>query len=116
MHLCVPRNMVQSAGMYATLLQSDDPAIVIETLNQYRVREKMPENIGEYTVPLGVPEVMVKGDDITIVSYGATLWKVMEAVESLKEWNIHPEVIDVQTLMPFDIPGMRSEERRVGRD
>lgn len=106
MHLCVPRNMVQASGMYATLLQSDDPAIVIETLNQYRVREKMPENIGEFTVPLGVPEVMTEGDDITIVSYGATLWKVMEAVEILNEWNIYPEVLDVQTLMPFDIPGM----------
>src|SRR5690625_6163185 len=80
MHLCVPRNMVQAAGMYATLLQSDDPAIVIETLNQYRVREKMPENISEYTVQVGEPEEVVKADEIGIVSYGATLWKVMEEI------------------------------------
>lgn len=116
LHLCVPRNMVQAAGMYATLLQSDDPAIVIETLNQYRVREKMPENIGEFTVPLGVPEVMKAGDDITIVSYGATLWKVMEAAESLEKWGVNAEVIDVQTLMPFDIPGIIGQSvRRTNR-
>src|SRR5699024_11193242 len=91
---------------YATLLQSDDPAIVIETLNQYRVRERMPDNIGEFTVPLGIPEVMTEGEDITIVSYGATLWKVLEAAESLRDWDVHAEVIDVQTLMPFDISGI----------
>src|SRR5690606_29895701 len=102
-HLCVPRNMVQAAGMYNTLLQSDDPAIVIEVLNGYRVKEKLPDNIGEYTVPLGQAECIRSGHDITVVSYGATLWLVMEAADFLSEYGISVEVIDVQTLMPFDI-------------
>ncbi len=102
-HLCVPRNMVQAAGMYNTLLQSDDPAIVIEVLNGYRVKEKLPDNIGEYTVPLGQAECIRSGQDITVVSYGATLWLVMEAADFLSEYGISVEVIDVQTLMPFDI-------------
>jgi len=106
MHLCVPRNMVQAAGMYNTLLQSDDPAIVIEVLNGYRIKEKRPDNMGDYTVPLGQAELMREGEDLTVVSYGATLWIVMEAADYLKEYDISIEVIDVQTLMPFDIHGL----------
>ncbi len=106
MHLCVPRNMVQAAGMYNTLLQSDDPAILIEVLNGYRIKERRPDNMGEYTVPLGQAERMREGEDLTVVSYGATLWIVMEAADYLKEHNISIEVLDVQTLMPFDIHGL----------
>lgn len=106
MHLCVPRNMVQAAGMYNTLLQSDDPAIVIEVLNGYRIKERRPDNLGEYTVPLGRAECIREGEDLTLVSYGATLWIVMEAAEFLQDYGISVEVIDVQTLMPFDLDGL----------
>lgn len=106
MHLCVPRNMVQAAGMYNTLLQSDDPSIVIEVLNGYRIKEKRPDNLGEFTVSLGEAEILREGTDMTIVSYGATLWVVMEAAEFLEKYNISVEVVDVQTLMPFDIQGL----------
>jgi pyruvate/2-oxoglutarate/acetoin dehydrogenase E1 component/TPP-dependent pyruvate/acetoin dehydrogenase alpha subunit len=103
MYVCVPRNMVQAAGMYNTLLASNDPAIVIECLNGYRLKEKLPANLLEYTVPLGVPEILKEGDDLTIVSYGSTLRIVQDAVERLEKENIHCEIIDVQTLLPFDI-------------
>ncbi len=106
MYLCVPRNMTQAAGFYNTLLRSDDPAIVVEVLNAYRVKEKLPSNIGDFTLPLGVPEVMREGSDITLVSYGATLRIVMEAAEQLAQTGIDAEVIDVQTLLPFDRHGM----------
>src|SRR5690606_13840992 len=106
MHLCVPRNMVQAAGMYNTLLQSDDPAIVIEVLNGYRIKERRPDNLGEFTVPLGKAEIMREGEDCTVVSYGATLWIVMEAAKFLKDYGVSIEVIDVQTLMPFDLDGL----------
>lgn len=106
MHLCVPRNMVQAAGMYNTLLQSDDPAMVIEVLNGYRIKERRPDNLGEYTVPLGQAECIREGRDITVVSYGATLWIAMEAADFLKDYDISVEVIDVQTLMPFDLRGL----------
>lgn len=106
MHLCVPRNMVQAAGMYNTLLQSDDPAIVIEVLNGYRIKEQRPDNLGEYTVPLGQAECIREGEDLTVVSYGATLWIVMEAAQFLQDYGISVEVIDVQTLMPFDLDGL----------
>ncbi len=109
MHVCVPRNMTQAAGLYNTLLRGDDPAIVVEVLNAYRVKEKLPSNIGEFTVPLGVPEVIREGKDVTLVSYGATLRVVMEAVELLTLAGIDPEVIDVQTLLPFDVPGVIAE-------
>jgi pyruvate/2-oxoglutarate/acetoin dehydrogenase E1 component/TPP-dependent pyruvate/acetoin dehydrogenase alpha subunit len=109
MHFCVPRNMTQAAGFYNTLLRLDDPAIVVEVLNAYRVKEKLPSNIGEFTVPLGVPEVMREGSDVTLVSYGATLRIVMEAVELLTAAGIDSEVIDVQTLLPFDVRGMIAE-------
>jgi pyruvate/2-oxoglutarate/acetoin dehydrogenase E1 component len=106
MHVCVPRNMTQAAGFYNTLLRGDDPAIVVEVLNGYRVKEKLPSNIGDFTLPLGVPEVVREGRDVTLVSYGATLRIVMEAAEQLTQVGIDAEVIDVQTLLPFDRRGV----------
>lgn len=102
-YVCVPRNMTQAVGMYNTLLQSNDPGIVIECLNGYRLKEKLPHNLLEYTVPLGVPEVVKEGEDVTIVTYGSTLRIVMDAVQLLEKKNINCEVVDVQTLLPFDI-------------
>jgi pyruvate/2-oxoglutarate/acetoin dehydrogenase E1 component len=109
MHLCVPRNMTQAAGFYNTLLRGEDPAIVVEVLNGYRTKEKLPANIEEMTLPLGVPEVLQQGSDVTLVSYGATLKIVFEAVELLARRGISAEVIDVQTLMPFDVRGIIAE-------
>jgi len=104
MHICVPRNMVQAAGMYNTLLQGVDPGLMIECLNGYRLKERLPANLLEFTVPLGVPEVIVEGEDISLVSYGATLRIVQEAAVVLEQQSgIRCEVIDVQTLLPFDI-------------
>ena len=102
-HLCVPRNMTQAAGMYNTLLNSDDPAIVVECLNGYRLKEKMPNNLHEMRVPLGIPEVIRDGRDVTIVTYGSMCRIVMEAARQLEEIDISLEVIDVQTLLPFDV-------------
>ena len=103
MYVCVPRNMVQAAGMYNTLLQSNDPAIVIECLNGYRLKEKLPNNLLEFSVPLGIPEIINEGSDITIVSYGSTLRIIEEAIVRLAQEGISVELIDVQTLLPFDI-------------
>jgi pyruvate/2-oxoglutarate/acetoin dehydrogenase E1 component/TPP-dependent pyruvate/acetoin dehydrogenase alpha subunit len=103
MHVCVPRNMVQAVGMYNTLLKGNDPAIVIECLNGYRLKERLPENIADFMVPLGVPDVVKEGTDITIVSYGSTLRVAQEAAKRLETKNISCEIIDVQTLLPFDI-------------
>ena len=103
MYVCVPRNMVQAAGMYNTLLQANEPAIVIECLNGYRLKEKMPLNIAAMTVPLGVPEVIREGSDITIVSYGSVLRIIQDAAAVLEKKGISCEIIDVQTLLPFDI-------------
>ncbi len=102
-YVCVPRNMVQAVGMYNTLLRGNDPAIVIECLNGYRLKEKLPDNLLDFTVPLGVPEVIKEGNDITIVSYGSILRIIQDAVTRLEEENISCEIIDVQTLLPFDI-------------
>ena len=102
MHVLVPRNMTQAAGFYNTLMDADDPAIVIESLNGYRLKEKMPENIGEFKVPLGVPDILRDGQDITLVTYGSMCRIVMEAAQQLSEIGINAEVIDVQTLLPFD--------------
>lgn len=102
MYVCVPRNMVQAVGMYNTLLRSNDPGIVIECLNGYRLKEKLPHNILDYTVPLGVPEVVQEGSDVTIVSYGSTLKVVLDTLPGLEKHRISCEVIDVQTLLPFD--------------
>jgi pyruvate/2-oxoglutarate/acetoin dehydrogenase E1 component/TPP-dependent pyruvate/acetoin dehydrogenase alpha subunit len=103
MHVCVPRNMVQAAGMYNTLLQGNDPGLIIESLNGYRLKEKLPANLGAFRVALGIPEVLHEGTDITIVSYGSMLRIVNDAVQTLESLNISCEVIDVQTLLPFDI-------------
>ena len=103
MYVCVPRNMVQAVGMYNTLLQSNDPALMIECLNGYRLKEKLPSNLIAYTIPLGVPEVIKEGHDITIVSYGSTLRIIQEAAEILDGIKISCEIVDVQTLLPFDI-------------
>jgi len=106
MHVCVPRNLTDAAGFYNTLLKGDDPALVIEPLNGYRTKEKMPSNLGEFTTPLGVPEVLTEGTDITIVSYGSTCNVAAEAVKQLLEVGITAELIDVRTLLPFDINHM----------
>jgi len=101
-HICVPRNMTQAAGMYNTLLRGDEPALVIESLNGYRLKEKLPSNVGEFTVPLGEAEVLLEGSDITVVSYGSTLRIVEEAAGELAKLGISIEIIDPQTLFPFD--------------
>ena len=103
MFVCVPRNMVQAVGMYNTLLKANDPAILIECLNGYRLKETVPSNINEFTAPLGMPEIIRAGDDITIVSYGSTLRIVEDAAVRLAALGIECEIIDVQTLLPFDI-------------
>lgn len=102
-YVLVPRNMTQAAGFYNTMLKSDDPALIIECLNGYRLKERIPDNIGEFTVPLGVPEVIREGEDVTIVTYGSMCRVVIEACEELQKVGISCEVIDVQTLLPFDI-------------
>ncbi len=102
-YILSPRNMTQAAGFYNTMMASDDPAIIIEPLNGYRTKENMPVNIGEYRLPLGVPELLCKGNDITIVTYGSCCRIVMDAVKQLEQVDISCEVIDVQTLLPFDI-------------
>ncbi len=103
LHVCVPRNMVQAAGMYNTLLEGVDPALMIECLNGYRLKEKLPSNLLAFRVPLGIPEVLKEGEDITIVSYGATLRIAQEAAIALEAEGTSCEIIDVQTLLPFDI-------------
>lgn len=103
MYVCVPRNMVQAAGMYNTLLQSNEPGLVIECLNGYRLKEKMPSNLSSFTVPMGVPEVIRHGTDITIVSYGSILRIIDDAAQQLERFGISCEIIDVQTLLPFDV-------------
>lgn len=103
MHVCVPRNMVQAIGMYNTLLQSNDPALMIECLNGYRLKETAPSNLLEFTVPLGKPEIIREGADITLVSYGSMLRIIMDAAKWLEKKGISCEVVDVQTLLPFDL-------------
>ncbi|MBN2807691.1 MAG: transketolase [Prolixibacteraceae bacterium] len=103
MYLCVPRNMTQAAGFYNTLLAANDPALVIEPLKAYNVKEALPANPGEYKIPLGVPEIIEKGTDITLVTYGWNVNHAQKAAHLLDEHGISAEVIDVQTLMPFDI-------------
>lgn len=103
MFVCVPRNMTQAVGIYNTLLKSNDPGLVIECLNGYRLKEKLPSNLLEFTVPLGIPEIIKEGTDITIVSYGSTLRIIHDAVNMLEAQGISCEIVDVQTLLPFDI-------------
>lgn len=106
MYVCVPRDMTRAAGMYNTLLRAEEPALIVEVLNGYRLKETLPDNIGEYTVPLGVPEVLREGSDITLVTYGATCRIALRACEMLAECGISVEVVDVQTLLPFDRHGV----------
>ena len=103
MYVCVPRNMVQAIGMYNTLLRCNDPALMIECLNGYRLKEKLPSNLLEFTVPFGIPQTIREGSDITIVSYGSTLRIVENAADMLEAFDISCEIIDVQTLLPFDL-------------
>src|SRR5690606_11959168 len=102
-HILVPRNMTKAAGFYNTLLQADEPALVVECLNGYRLKEKLPTNIGEFRTRIGVVETLREGTDITLVSYGSTLRLVEEAAEELSMAGIDAEIIDVQSLLPFDL-------------
>ena len=102
-HVLVPRNMTKAAGFYNTLLQTDEPALVIECLNGYRLKEKMPTNLGDFKTPIGVVETIKEGTDITVVSYGSTLRLIEQAAKELQAVNINVEIIDVQSLLPFDI-------------
>ncbi|MCX7936761.1 MAG: transketolase C-terminal domain-containing protein [Bacteroidota bacterium] len=106
MHVCVPRDMTRAAGFYNTILRSDEPALIVEVLNGYRLKERLPDNIGEFTVPLGVPEILRSGNDVTIVTYGALCRIALQAAEQLALCGIEAEVIDVQTLLPFDRYGI----------
>ncbi len=103
MYVCVPRNMTQAAGFYNTLLEGEDPALVIEPLKAYRKKELMPENLGEFRLPLGVPEILIEGKDVTVVTYGSCVPVALEAAERLREYGIEMELIDVRTLLPFDV-------------
>jgi pyruvate/2-oxoglutarate/acetoin dehydrogenase E1 component len=102
-YVLVPRNMTKAAGFYNTLLESDQPAMVVECLNGYRLKEKEPSNLGEFRTPVGIVETIKSGNDITIVSYGSTLRIIEEAVKNLQEVDINVEIIDIQSLIPFDI-------------
>jgi pyruvate/2-oxoglutarate/acetoin dehydrogenase E1 component/TPP-dependent pyruvate/acetoin dehydrogenase alpha subunit len=102
-HVLVPRNMTQAAGFYNTILESDEPALIVECLNGYRLKEKLPSNLGEFKTPIGKVETLIEGTDMTVVSYGSTLRLVQQAAKELREVDIHIEVIDVQSLLPFDL-------------
>jgi pyruvate/2-oxoglutarate/acetoin dehydrogenase E1 component/TPP-dependent pyruvate/acetoin dehydrogenase alpha subunit len=116
MHVLVPRDMTRAAGFYNTLLRAEEPALVVEVLNGYRIKERLPDNIGEFTVPLGVPDVLRKGDDLTLVTYGACCRTVLETSDLLGKEGIQAEVIDVQSLLPFDIHGRILESlKKTGR-
>ncbi len=107
-YVCVPRNLTQAAGFYNTLLCANEPALVIEPLNSYRLKEKKPTNMGEFKLPLGVPEILREGSDVTVVTYGPLCRMAMEAAKQLEEAGISVELIDVQTLLPFDVNNMIS--------
>jgi len=102
-HILVPRNMTQAAGFYNTMLASDEPALIVECLNGYRLKEKLPSNLGKFRVPIGIPEIICEGADITIVTYGSCCRIVLDAAHQLQQQDISCEVIDVQSLLPFDI-------------
>jgi pyruvate/2-oxoglutarate/acetoin dehydrogenase E1 component len=101
--VCVPRNMTIASGFYNTLLEADEPALVIEPLNGYRLKEKQPANFGEYKIALGIPEVLVSGTDVTLVTYGSSVRIAQDAIKQLEKQGISVELIDLQTLIPFDI-------------
>ena len=102
-NVCVPRNMTQAAGFYNLLLEADEPALVIEPLNGYRLKEKLPSNIGEYKIQLGLPEILNEGSDVTLVTYGSSIRIAQDAIKQLNEHGVSVELIDIQTLLPFDI-------------
>jgi pyruvate/2-oxoglutarate/acetoin dehydrogenase E1 component/TPP-dependent pyruvate/acetoin dehydrogenase alpha subunit len=106
MYILVPRNMTQAAGFYNTLIKSDDPGIIIESLNGYRLKEKQPDNLAEYTVSLGVPEILHEGRDVTLVSYGSVIREAIEAIAELEKTGVSVELIDLQSLLPFDLEGV----------
>jgi len=108
-HILVPRDMTRAAGFYNTLLLSDEPGMIVEVLNGYRLKERLPENIGAFTLPLGVPEVLRTGTDITLVTYGAMCRLALAAAQRLSQVSVEAEVIDVQSLLPFDRPGIIHE-------
>jgi pyruvate/2-oxoglutarate/acetoin dehydrogenase E1 component len=105
MHVLVPRDMTRAAGFYNTLVKSDEPALIVEVLNGYRVKERLPDNIGEMTVPLGAPEILREGKDVTVATYGACCRIAVDAAEKLSKVGIEAEIIDVQSLLPFDLHG-----------
>ncbi len=109
MYVLTPRNAVQAAGFYNTLLKSDEPGLIVEVLNGYRIKERLPDNIGEFTLPIGIPETLRRGDDLTIVTYGACCRIALDAAEKLNQVGIEAEIIDVQSLLPFDIHGKIQE-------
>jgi pyruvate/2-oxoglutarate/acetoin dehydrogenase E1 component len=111
-YVCVPRNSVQAAGFYNTMLLSDDAVIIVEVLNAYYKRELLPDNIGEYTLPLGIPEILRTGRDATVVTYGACCEVAEQAAVLLATVGIEVEIIDVRTLLPFDIHGLIAESIR----
>jgi pyruvate/2-oxoglutarate/acetoin dehydrogenase E1 component len=102
-YILTPRNMTQAAGMYNTMLKSDEPAIIVECLNGYRLKELLPDNLGEFTVPVGVPEILQTGNDVTLVTYGSCVRIALEACKLLEQLGISVEVVDAQTLLPFDV-------------
>ena len=102
-YILVPRNMVQAAGFYNTMLQSDDPALIIECLNGYRLKERLPDNLNEFSLPLGIPEILQEGRDITLVTYGSCVRVAQEGIKLLEAFGVSVELIDVQTLLPFDL-------------
>lgn len=112
MHVCVPRNLATAAGFYNTLLAADDPGLIVEPLNAYRSKERLPSNIGKFRIPLGVPEVLTIGNHLTMVSYGSTANICLQAVEQLQKLGISVELIDCRTLLPFDLNGMIVESLR----
>lgn len=115
-HVLVPRDMTRAAGFYNTLLHAEEPALLVEVLNGYRLRERLPDNIGEFTMPLGIPEVLREGNDVSLVTYGACCRIVMEAANLLEQTGIQAEVIDIQSLLPFDLQGRILESlKKTGR-
>jgi pyruvate/2-oxoglutarate/acetoin dehydrogenase E1 component len=105
MHVLVPRDMTRAAGFYNTLLKSDEPAVIVEVLNAYRIKERLPNNIADFTVPLGIPEVIRQGNDVTVVTYGACCRIALDAAQKLSKVGIEIDIVDVQSLLPFDIHG-----------
>jgi pyruvate/2-oxoglutarate/acetoin dehydrogenase E1 component len=103
MHVLVPRDMTRAAGFYNTIMRSDEPALIIECLNGYRLKERLPDNLSEFTVPVGIPEILKEGSDVSLVTYGSCVRIAEDAIQMLEEEGISVELIDVQSLLPFDL-------------